>query len=163
MVVVVLIPVVVVVVVVVVRTVMEAVAITAVVVLLVEVIVVVKVVVVVVRVELLGVILVVVVRDLVCAGAVIGTLVATVRGDMRVGVLMPVSNMTVDLLMDALTSMTSGVLTEVNDDVLYVNANAGVMTALEFAMSGPLEEVRCSAAFNFWPMAALDCDRVLQA
>ena len=110
-----------------------------------EVIVVVKVVLVVVRVELLGVTLVVVVRDLVCAGAVIDTLVKAVRGDMRVGVLIIAANMTVDLLMDALTDIMGGVLTKIDVDVsvdVYTNVFVGVMTALEFAMTGPLEEVR---------------------
>ena len=133
--------VVVVVVVVVVIAVVEAVVITAAVVLL---IVMVKVVLVVMRAELLGVTLVVVVRDLLCAGAVIDTFVEVVTGDMRVTVLMIVSNVAVGLLMDSLTSITRGVLTKIDDDVVYVDANvfAGIMTALEFGMSGPLEEVR---------------------
>ena len=56
--------------------------------------------------------------------------------------------MAVDLLMDALTDIRLGLLTNnIGVDVLVdvnVNVSAGVMTAFEFAMSGrPLEEFHC--------------------
>ena len=47
-----------------------------------------------------------------------------------------------DLLMDALTDIILGVLTKIRVDVLLevdVNVFAGVMTAFEFVMPGPLE------------------------
>ena len=55
-----------------------------------------------------------------------------------------VSNAAVDLLEDALTVITFGVLTDIGVDVLAnVNLNrfASVMTAFEFAMPGSLEEL----------------------
>ena len=70
-----------------------------------------------------------------------------------------VSNMAVDLLMDALRSMILGVRINIAVDVLF----SGVITALEFAMPGPLAEFRCWAASDCRPMAALDCASVLQA
>ena len=57
-----------------------------------------------------------------------------------------VSNMAVDLLMDALSSIIRGVLTKIAVDVLVdvnVKVFAGVMTAFEFVMSGTLEDFRC--------------------
>ena len=57
-----------------------------------------------------------------------------------------VPNMAIDLLMDTLTEIICGVMTSISVDVLVdvnVNAFAGVMTAFECAMSGPLEEFRC--------------------
>ena len=57
-----------------------------------------------------------------------------------------VSDVAVDLLMDALTDVTRGVRTNTGVDVLVgvdVNVFAGVMTAFEFAMPGPLEGFRC--------------------
>ena len=75
----------------------------------------------------------VVVRALVCAGAVVGTFVEVLTVDMRVGVVIIVSNVTVDLLADIMI----GVLTNVGvDALLYVNANvfADVITAFGFDM-----------------------------
>ena len=75
----------------------------------------------------------VVVRALVCAGAVVGTFVEVLTVDMRVGVVIIVSNVTVDLLADIMI----GVLTNVGvDALLYVNANVftDVMTAFGFDM-----------------------------
>ena len=62
--------------------------------------------------------------------------------DIRVGVMIIVSNLAVGLSMDALT----GFLADIDVDVLvgvYVNVFAGVKTAFEFSMSGPLEDFRC--------------------
>ena len=46
-------------------------------------------------------------------------------------------------------------------DVL-VDVFAGVMT-VKFVMPAPLEGLSCGAAFDCRPMAALNCDHVLQA
>jgi hypothetical protein len=84
-------------------------------------------------------------RALVCAGVVIATFVDVLTVDIRVDVLIIVSNLTVDLLMDALTDIIRDVLSNIDVDVLAdvnVNVFAGVMTAFEFATSGPLEEFR---------------------
>ena len=70
-----------------------------------------------------------------------------------------VSNMAVDLLMDALRSIIRGVLINIDVDVLF----SGVITAFDFAMPGPLAEFRCWTAFDCRPVAALDCASVLQA
>ena len=82
-------------------------------------------------------------RALVCAGAVIDTFVEVVLTiGMRVGVLIIVSNVAADLLMGALDDITRDVLTNIDVDALVnVNGNlfAGVMTAFEFAVPGPLE------------------------
>ena len=52
----------------------------------------------------------------------------------------------VDLLIDASTGIIRGVRTNISVGV-FVDVNVimfgGVMTAFEFAMSGPLEEFRC--------------------
>ena len=45
--------------------------------------------------------------------------------------------------MDALTKIILGALANTSVGVLDVNVFAGAMTACEFAMSGPLEEVSC--------------------
>ena len=90
----------------------------------------------------------VVVRALVCAGAVVGTFVEVLTVDMRVGVVIIVSNVTVDLLADIMI----GVLTNVGvDALLYVNANVFtvVYTALEFPVSTPLEGFGRCAAFDW--------------
>ena len=50
-----------------------------------------------------------------------------------------VSDMAVDSLMDALTDIICGVLINIAVDVLF----SGVITALEFVMPGPLEDFRC--------------------
>ena len=57
-----------------------------------------------------------------------------------------VSNMAVDLLIDALTEIKLGVMTNIDIGVLVdldVNVFAEVMAAFDFAMPGPLEEFRC--------------------
>ena len=57
-----------------------------------------------------------------------------------------VSNVATDLLECALTGMILGDVTDngVNVSVdANVNVFAGVMTAFEFAMAGPLEKLRC--------------------
>ena len=56
------------------------------------------------------------------------------------------SKAAVDLLIDTSTGITLGVLTNIGIGVLaYVDINvfAGVMTAFDFAMSGPLDEFLC--------------------
>ena len=56
------------------------------------------------------------------------------------------SNVAVDLLMDALTEIIRGVLTNIGIGVLVdnnLNVFAGVMAAFEFDMPRPIEEVRC--------------------
>ena len=76
-----------------------------------------------------------------------------------------VSDMAVDLLMDALTDIILSVLTDIGvGELAGVNANvfAGVMSAFDFVMSGPSKKLCCSAAFDFRSMAAfLDCASVL--
>ena len=66
--------------------------------------------------------------------------------EVRVEVLIIVSDMAVDLLTDVLGDIIRGVLTNIDADVLVVDLNAnvfaGVMTAFEFATSGPFEEFR---------------------
>ena len=54
--------------------------------------------------------------------------------------------MAVDFLVDALTALMCGVLTNTDGGVfadVNVNVLAGVMTTFDFAMSGPLEGFRC--------------------
>ena len=76
----------------------------------------------------------------------------------------------VDLWMDTLAGSMFGVviisgLSGIGVDVLVdvnVNVFAGVMT-VKFAMPTPLEGFGCRAAFDCRPMAALNCDHVLQA
>ena len=80
----------------------------------------------------------VVAMGLVCAGEVIGTFVEVLKVVMRVNVMIVVSNVAVDLLMDALTAIMLEVLISMD-----VNVFAGVMSAFEFAMSSPLENFRC--------------------
>ena len=75
----------------------------------------------------------VVVRALMCAGELIVTLLEVLTFDMRVDVLIIVSNVAVGLLMDALTGIARGSLTIIDVDV---NANV-------FVMPGPLEKFRC--------------------
>ena len=84
----------------------------------------------------------------------------------RVDAVIIVSNVAVELLMNAVTDIIRGVLSNIDVDVLVdvnVNMFAVSMAAFEFVMSDPLEEFRCSAAFDCRPMAALDCVSVLQA
>ena len=76
-----------------------------------------------------------------------------------------VSEVAVNLLMDAFTDIIRGVRTNIRVIVLVdVNGNgfAGVMTAFEFPMSCPLENFRSCAAFDCRSMAASDCLSVLQ-
>ena len=57
-----------------------------------------------------------------------------------------VSNVAVELLMNAVTDIMRGVLSNIDVDVLgdvNVNIFAVSMTAFEFVMSDPLEEFRC--------------------
>ena len=56
-----------------------------------------------------------------------------------------VSNLAVDLSIDALTNIIRDVLPNIDVDVLVdvnLNAFADVMIAFEFAMPGPLEDFR---------------------
>ena len=88
----------------------------------------------------------VVVGALVCAGAVIDAFVEVLTVDMRADVLIVVSNVAVDLLMDALIDIIRDALTNINVDVLVgVNGNvfAGVMTTFEFLVPCPFEEFCC--------------------
>ena len=92
------------------------------------------------------VLIVVVTRALVWAGGVIDTFVEVLTVDMRVEVLIIVSDVAVNLLMDAFTAMIRGVLNNIDVGMLVdvnVDVFADVMTAFEFIMSGPLEEFRC--------------------
>ena len=79
-------------------------------------------------------------------GVVIDTFVEVLTVGMRVDALVIVSNVTVDLLMDALTGIIRrGVRT---DDVgvlvdLNVNVLPHAMTAFEFAVPEPFEGFRC--------------------
>ena len=66
--------------------------------------------------------------------------------EVRNEVLIVVSDMEVDVLMDALTDIILGVLTNIGVDLLVdvnVKKLSGVMTVFEFNKSGPLEEFRC--------------------
>ena len=70
------------------------------------------------------------------------------------------------MLIDSLTDIRLEVLTNIGVDVLVdvsVNVLADIMTAFEFAMPGPLEEVRCRAAFGCRSMADSGFVSVLQA
>ena len=83
---------------------------------------------------------------LLCARAVIGTFGEVLTIDMRVDVLTIMSDVTVNLLIDALADIILRVLTNSDVGVLVdvnINVFAGVMTAFEFAMPGPLEELCC--------------------
>ena len=65
---------------------------------------------------------------------------------MRVEVLIIVSNVAVDLLMDAFTAIIRGVLNNIDVGILVdvnVDVFGDVMTAFEFIMTGPLEDFRC--------------------
>ena len=64
----------------------------------------------------------------------------------RVDEVIIVSNVAVELLMNAVTDIIRGVLSNIDVDVLVgvnVNIFAVSMTAFEFVMSDPLEEFRC--------------------
>ena len=60
----------------------------------------------------------------------------------RIDVLITVSDVAVDLLMDALTRMMLGALTNIGVDV-NVNVFAVVMTSFEFVLPAPSEEFCC--------------------
>ena len=75
-------------------------------------------------------------------------------------------DMAVDLLACGLTVVIIRGVTRIRADALLdvnVNVFAGVMLEVTFVMPAPIENFRCLAAFDCLPMAALDCDRVLQA
>ena len=98
--------------------------------------------------ELVLVVLVVavVVRALVWAGAVIDTLVEVSTVDMYVGMRIVVSDVAVDLLMDALAGIARVVLTDIGFAVLVgVNGSvfADVTVAFEFDIPGPSKECCC--------------------
>ena len=83
---------------------------------------------------------------LLCARAVIDTFGEVLTTDMRVDVLTIMSDVTVNLLIDALADIILRVLT--NSDVgVLVDVNikvfAGVMATFEFALPRPLEGFRC--------------------
>ena len=110
-------------------------------------------------------VVVVVIGALMGARAVIDTFLEGLTVGMRVEVLISLSEMTVDLLMDATNDTILCVASNVGVEVLVdINANAFTddMTAFEFDMPGPFEAFRCVAAFDCRPIAALDCDSVLQ-
>ena len=58
----------------------------------------------------------------------------------------------------AMTGIGVGVLVDANTNVL-----AGAITTLEFVISELFNGFSCSAAFDCWPLALLNCDRALQA
>ena len=67
---------------------------------------------------------------------------------------------------NALTDPMIGVMHGSGIDVLAdmnVDSFAAVMAVLEFSISTPLGDFCCWAAFDCRLVAALDCDRVLQA
>ena len=147
--------------------VISAVVVVAVLIVMISVVVVVAAVVVVLEVVLLVEVVTVAVRALACAEAVIDTFVKVLTVDIRVDGSIIESGAAVDLLMDVMAAIILGVRTNIGVSMLVdlnVNAFAGVMTAFGFAMPGPPEEFRCCwAAFDCRPMAALNCDHVLQA
>ena len=77
------------------------------------------------------------------------------------------SDVAVNIFVDAsLISAITGVMTDIGVRVLVdVNTNvlAGVITALEFAISELFNEFSCSAAFDCCPLTLLNCTRALQA
>ena len=81
-----------------------------------------------------------------CAGALIDTFVGVLTVGMRVKVLIIVSDMAVDLLMDALAGIARVVLTDIGFAVLVgVNGSvfADVTVAFEFDIPGPSKECCC--------------------
>ena len=125
-------------------------------------------------------------KDLVGAGGVIDTLVGVLAFDALMNMVNAVEftlgfarpalcsvyvlpDGAVDLPMNTVAGvliivLISG-LPDVVIDVLVdvtVNVFAGVMT-VNFVMPAPLEGLSCGAAFDCRPMAALNCDDVLQA
>ena len=80
----------------------------------------------------------VVVSALVWAAEVIDTFVEATTADVRVGVMVIMSDVAIDLLVDGLTGITFGVGVDVLMGV-NINVFSGVMTAFEFAMPDPLE------------------------
>ena len=83
----------------------------------------------------------VVVRALAHAGVVADTFDEALTLDMRVGMLIVVSNVAVDFLIDASTDIILGVRTNIGVDVVAVNVNAFVImtTTFGFDISGLLE------------------------
>ena len=87
-----------------------------------------------------------VIRTLSCAGVLLDTLVEVLAVDMRVEVLIIVSDVAVDLLMDALAGIARAMLTDVGIGVLVgMNASvfADVTVAFEFEIPGPSKECCC--------------------
>ena len=90
--------------------------------------------------------------------------------EVRNEVLIVVSDVAVDVLMDAfagvLAAIRIGVLSAIDiavlADVNVINVFTGVMT-VKFAMSAPSKGFKCWAAFDCRRTAVLNCDRVLQA
>ena len=80
----------------------------------------------------------VIVSALVWAAEVIDTFVEATTADVRVGVMVIVSDVAIDLLVDGLTGITFGVGVDVLVG-LNIKVFSGEMTAFEFAMSDPLE------------------------
>ena len=80
----------------------------------------------------------VVVSALVWAAEVIDTFVEATTADVRVGVMVIVSDVAIDLLVDGLTGITFGVGVDVLVGV-NIKVFSGVMTAFVFAIPDPLE------------------------
>ena len=81
-----------------------------------------------------------------------------------------VGGMAVDLFLETLSGVLTvviiGGLCSIRVNVLVdgnVNVFAGGTTEINFVMSAPLDNFSFLAAFDRRSMAALDCDRVLQA
>ncbi len=91
-------------------------------------------------------------------------MLVTYTADVLSGVMVEVF---IDELAGVLAGVMIGVVLGIGVEVLAdvnVNVCAAVMTALvEFPMPTTLEEFSCWAAFDCWPLAVLNCDRVLQA
>ena len=67
--------------------------------------------------------------------------------------------------MDVLADVSAGVITNMLVDALDINVLSATTATLEVAMPVQLRGPMwfCWAEFSCWPMAVLDCDRVLQA
>ena len=133
-------------------------------------------------VALVAVVVIVVIKVPVWAGAIIN-IVVVVLTDVEIivvvvivivfkfALLVPYSadvslDVVVDLDMCTLADVMLGVLTGIGIGVLAdaeANTFAGAMTASDFPLSTSLEEFSSWAAFDCWPLAFLDCGRVLQA
>ena len=84
----------------------------------------------------------VVVSALVWAAEVIDTFVEATTADVRVGVMVIMSDVAIDLLVDGLTGIMFGVGVDVLVG-LNIKVFSGVMTAFVFDRPDPLEEFRC--------------------